>query len=1564
MSDSTSPWRRAGGGQASRDGGSDGRQVPAAVSDTSTGENNDGAPIAQLTGPDPNSTPPAAPPRGRQRYTQSVLKKAEEKIRELAGVAETEQHTEAHIDDNLDGAMEQLSAVADLMPLFEPEKMETVRVKLKRRLQAARDAEEAAAEGAAAEEAAAEEEESEPVDANEIPDEGQFDPRAALREYDDEIVAMSQSKDPEEDGMEEADNRRHDRDGEPGPTGNDWNANFETAVHEAGRILFARAFHELDGSIDDAMKMCFSADEAQTKGILAEFDVPDWFNISYKHVMGEALELMMCYLSRVEKRQDMRDYLAERREGVEEDSPIFVKCEVHKCFMSAAPAGSPFRMKEEDKNELAAAFGGTEDAWRLANRLYDQAQRDRFFDVLVVLKDLDASHPRHHIRAIQCKARSDFNSYINIARYVGHAAAVRDMADKVDALICLDWVANVYACKQAEVGGDFADQHNTGLLRTFLYEDMCRQEASIRLAAEMAKHPFNSRMGEEVPTRPRQRLRECQTAALDKLRCEREKGSNGGSVVAATGSGKSLIAFTDAMRTLYTESGDSLTPLDQIAMVWACPRILLLEQSAEGFKAHEDRELAEFANRAKEQGTNFETPKLFYYLVCSKSETFDTPNPNAIRRLNAPQLFNTLLKHRSRGDELSRCRFFTTVEGGSSFWYQLTKFIRVSRGLDEPLNNRENPLVNVFIIDEAHEVAGNSAGSYQLTLNIPAKWRVCYSATPFVELQRGENLRARDGDDAESDGTAEEPAEGQSVGEKTPEERFPDVYFKKLADLNSSDENESDAGDPADNNVDHIGLSRVQLLSESLQFMPLERAASLPQFQSEDERELIRQLQDVARSLGSEGPSVDNISQALGGRQVVIFATRRDRYRGMCTCQNAAGEECMAHCASRMFPQETAVGERYKCNFDFWQKNFIAWDTPVEEMLMPDCVVLGWDKETKVLSIRSDEARGFGCHDFTDFGVQNGSNLIGTPIFSYTFAEAFRSPDNILAKPFLLTYRLKVPDMSSMNDDRHDRLKCIFGIKERTGRRGRIVTGDPLNKVGLQISFDDVTDSPIAATAQDYATAMTIYRMIERGEASKIMVFCWRNEDCRRCLALFNLLLKQRISEASHNRELADRLREVQTAHIFATWQRNERTDEMEEHVKKRLLHQFKTGKIEVLFNANYLSTGIDIPCTDAVVLTQKSKGVRQVLQRWGRALRSIATQPSKRGILAIIMSDPEEPDEDKDKRKEFMGFDLALPDDFGGCHADFCNMYRTAECAAHRSNRIIGECDKIKAVPTTVKRKAHRDAPDKKKTTPTFPPPVATITPDVERTLRDMFDITVRNLLEDVDSQPSQRSLEHQDSDLVGSLASMGIEDERDGSQSESEGDSEHRSLADIQRDRQISGANDGSAPDADATIERRAEARRPPRADRLTESAPEERAMPAPPRGQTTRPGAPQGTSAAGGGDGGNGGRFKARSPTMPGHYRKTPAGAQPAAESTRDSLAEPFDVAPVPPPRNRASDEITPAPAPPATATVADGGSVGPREGERPGPAGGEAGGSGPQKVSIFDLPFFWGKKQRDA
>tara|TARA_Y100001954_G_scaffold238270_1_gene305081 strand:- start:190 stop:3945 length:3756 start_codon:yes stop_codon:yes gene_type:complete len=1163
------------------------------------------------------------------------------------------------------------------------------------------------------------------------------DPVEALKVYDETVEAMSQPVDQEEDDMDAADEKRHVP--SASKDSDDWNANFKTAVHEAGRRLFARSFTS-GRSIEDAMKMCFSADETRTQNILAEFDVPSSFNISYKHVMGEALELMSCYLSRVDTRVDLRDYLTEEQSscGDRDGEPVFVECKVHKCFMSCAPPRSPFCMTRRDTEELVAAFGGNDDAWKLAEKLFDQSRRDRFFDVLIILKDLQ-TEGRYHIQAVQCKARTHFDAYIDIAKYVGHQFAIYEMAKKVNSLVRLDWVANIFSCKQTEAGGDFELFRKNGRLRTLLYDDMCRREDKIRLAAAMASHAFGSKDGEVVPPRPRKKPREFQTQALERLRVAREDLElRGGSVVAATGAGKSLIAFMDAMATMYDECGKSLTRLDQIGMVWTCKRIHLLEQSIENFKDHEDRELADFAKRQYE----YKIPKLFYYLVCSKQETIDTPYPNAIRRLTVPQLFSVLLLHRSRG-ELSRCRFFTTVEGGSGFWYQLIKYIRVSRGINEPLDNPENPLVNMFIVDEAHEVTGNGGKQFQLVLNIPARWRVCYSATPVVEHHRASLIRKRiEGsaeidDDAAFEDVSKQRTQKKRVEDRTPEELFPNEYFKKLTDLGIC---ESDSEEEL---VKEFGLGGYQLLSKSLQFVPLESAANVSEFESEDAIKLVQQLQE-AYDPNSAEPSVDDFSEALRDRQLVIFETRKEMERGMCTCLVASGKsrdaQCADHCAKAMFKPEgdTAAVIRYRCNFDFWYRNFLACDLPLPHSaeqkkvkIKSDCVVLGWDKHSRVLSIRLGGPRGFACHDFTDFGVRNGTNLIGAPVFTYTFAEAFRSPHNIIARPFVVTYRLKTPS-APMNDSRHKRLKRIFGIGTKTGTRGPHPTFEELNKVGLQISFN-VSDSPVVATTQDYATAMTIYRMIERREASKIMVFCSKNEDCRRCLALFQVLLRQRIDEAkSHGDQALVRcLNEVHSAHIYASWDRNNGvTEKMEEVVKRKLLHTFRMGKTEVLFNANYLSTGIDIPCTDAVVLTSKSKVKTLVLQRWGRALRSVKTQPNKRGVLALIMSDPRESSDDRTNRRKFMGLDTKKASDFCGCHSDFRLMYRTAECAAHHSNRIIGECDKITAARTT-QRKASGNAKTKSQNHSVCPGDALTVTPDVERTLCDMFDIVVRDLLQ-----------------------------------------------------------------------------------------------------------------------------------------------------------------------------------------------------------------------------------------
>ena len=1181
-------------------------------------------------------------------------------------------------------------------------------------------------------------------DGDELPD-----PVKALKAYDETMEAMSQPVDREKDDMDAADKKRH----VPSTleASDEWNANFKMAVHEAGRRLFARCFTS-GRSIQDAIKMCFSADEKQTQNILADFDVPSSFNISYKHVMGEALELMFCYLSRVDTRVDLHDYLAgEQSSGGDKDGErVFVECKVHKCFMSSAPSRSPFCMTGGDKEELVTAFGGNGDARKLAETLFSQSQHDRFFDVLIILKDLQAED-RYHIQAVQCKARTHFGAYIDIAKYLGHQYAIYEMAKKVDVLVRLDWVTNTFKCKQTEAGGDFAVFRENQTLQTLLYHDMCRLEDKIRLAAAMASHAFGSKDGEVVPPRPRKKPREFQTRALEQLRVAREDlGLRGGSVVAATGAGKSLIAFMDAMATLYDECGKSLTQSDQIALVWSCPQIFLLEQTAENFRAHEERE---FADLAKTQ-PGYIIPKLFYYVVCSKSSNSDTLNSNVLRRLNAPQLFKTLLLHNSRG-ELSRCRFFTTIEGGSSFWNQLNKYIRVSRGVEEPLNNHEKPIVNVFIVDEAHRVKGNSAGRNQLTLNIPARWRVCYSATPFVEQHRASLIRKRIETSAE---TIDDDAAFEDVPQRTqkkrdegkaPKELFPDEYFKKLTDLDISE-----SEDPVIEAINRIGLSAFQLMNVNLQFVPLDEAKKLP----DQDTQLIQELLKLKNTDSRAGPNVDELKGALEDRtrQIIIFDTEKDMHKGMCTCGGASGTCHTDYCPAKSFPSEKPVNI-FKCYFDQKRGNFAAiqWSLGDSGGKKPnfksDCVVLGWNKPSHVLSIRRGEPRGFACHDFTDFGVRNGTNLIGAPVFTYTFAEAFRSPDNIIAKPFVVTYRLKTPS-EPMDDLRRERLKRIFGIGTKTGTRGPLQTFKELNKVAMQITFKvSCTGESIVATTQDYATVATIYRMIERREASKIMVFCSRNDNCRRCLALFQVFMRQRVDDAKYRGDeaLVRHLNEVKSAHIYTSWETNGMTKHMKENVKMNLLYEFRMGKTQVLFNVDCLSTGIDIPCTDAVVLASAPTTNTCVLQRWGRALRSDASH--KRGILALVMCDPKESNEVREERRKFMGIDLTSKGDFDGCQKGFQKCYSVAECAAHCSNRIIGDIKTVDDVPikatTNVRTRKRRKRKRKRKQKQYEDKnseqmlPKACGSPDsvdaeFECMLNDMFDIEVRDLLDPTESR------------------------------------------------------------------------------------------------------------------------------------------------------------------------------------------------------------------------------------
>ena len=130
-----------------------------------------------------------------------------------------------------------------------------------------------------------------------------------------------------------------------------------------------------------------------------------------------------------------------------------------------------------------------------------------------------------------------------------------------------------------------------------------------------------------------------------------------------------------------------------------------------------------------------------------------------------------------------------TAKGGRRILAQVVKYIRLSRGIDAPLSREIDELFHVGV-DEAHELAGNSAGLYQLCYNIPCQWRVSYSAE--IEKQRAafimEHLKKKvSEEDGDSDGDrafedAAEVPDRQRSGSLTNTSKFHEIGISSFDD--------------------------------------------------------------------------------------------------------------------------------------------------------------------------------------------------------------------------------------------------------------------------------------------------------------------------------------------------------------------------------------------------------------------------------------------------------------------------------------------------------------------------------------------------------------------------------------------------------------------------------------------------------------------------------------------------------------------------------------------------------------------------------------------------------------
>lgn len=83
------------------------------------------------------------------------------------------------------------------------------------------------------------------------------------------------------------------------------------------------------------------------------------------------------------------------------------------------------------------------------------------------------------------------------------------------------------------------------------------------------------------------------------------------------------------------------------------------------------------------------------------------------------------------------------------------------------------------------------------------------------------------------------------------------------------------------------------------------------------------------------------------------------------------------------------------------------------------------------------------------------------------------------------------------------------------------------------------------------------------------------------------------------------------------------------------------------------------------------------ILQRWGRALRTVRSNPDKYGTLALPCFDPYAPDEDQVEQWKALGFeDTARPDRDGAeaLHSRFDLACLLTECAVDSRNLALGK--------------------------------------------------------------------------------------------------------------------------------------------------------------------------------------------------------------------------------------------------------------------------------------------------
>ncbi|KAL4854330.1 hypothetical protein ACK3TF_004858 [Chlorella vulgaris] len=589
---------------------------------------------------------------------------------------------------------------------------------------------------------------------------------------------------------------------------------FKEAVHTGSLKLLIAAIESSrqGGGAPDAestlRSMC-TPDSTEMKGALAA--VCPHLGITHAHLMGEALELLTAHAFLQRDVVTIRNYL---HKGAN-NTTTFVQCSVERCFISAAPKGSPFHMTDRDRDELRETLRThvvnvksnctgqdeeREEIEKAANLLSQHMKKDCAFDVLVCLKEVDTPEACHFI-VVQCKARSDFTAHVDVWRYVCHANDLQKQLKKLRILAPLLWCSNVFTNHAFKSRPDPTSSGElsrnitvaTGKLVAWLLPDICADDKAEGLLDRVAKAAVEQLRGSdkqaarlplEPPTLRPHQVRSCEE--LSNIRKKNLDDLDEGrgfclTVSMATGAGKTILACEDVLRA-EEEFRNSIGKKPSLC---TAPRIDLVLQTAAEWLSWERR-------RKKTAG---ELPSLtarlrcFYYVVCSADE--EDASSASLRVISVHKLVSTLERHRQR-DELDQCRFFSTVEGAGAFWYKARRYnLRLGR-------RPQAPIFGAFVRDEVHKMCGVSTTPFALGLNVPALWLPSYTATPMAEVDRAKNINAAIkacGIRARSRTHSSEQQEPESTGE----------YFEASTDSDNEVDEQSADGAAEESEATAVG---------------------------------------------------------------------------------------------------------------------------------------------------------------------------------------------------------------------------------------------------------------------------------------------------------------------------------------------------------------------------------------------------------------------------------------------------------------------------------------------------------------------------------------------------------------------------------------------------------------------------------------------------------------------------------------------------------------------------------------------------------------------------------------